>query len=84
MIKVYFAWYDLWIGVYVDTKNKYVYICPLPMLVIRVSYRKRVWFSKPVCAHCGRKVGLTYMRDKGLDFCDWNHMVEYLYKVKAE
>jgi len=25
-ISPYFRWYDLWVGVYIDTKNKAVYI----------------------------------------------------------
>lgn len=25
-----FAWYDLWIGVFVDTKKKRLYVFPIP------------------------------------------------------
>ena len=39
-VKVFFAWYDAWIGVFVDTKKRAVYICPLPMLVIKISRRE--------------------------------------------
>jgi len=28
-IKLIFAWYDIWIGIFVDTKKKIVYIFPM-------------------------------------------------------
>ena len=37
--KPFFRWYDIWIGIFIDTKNKAVYICPLPMLGIKI-YKK--------------------------------------------
>ena len=40
-IKLFFAWYDIWIGVYVDRKNKTVYICPLPCVVLSIKFVKR-------------------------------------------
>lgn len=40
-IRFFFAWYDLWIGVYVDRDNQAVYICLLPTLVIKI------WKPKP-------------------------------------
>ena len=38
-VSFFFAWFDFWIGVYVDRKNHTVYACPLPMCVIRIRYR---------------------------------------------
>ena len=35
-VRLFFAWYDFWIGAYYDRREKVLYICPLPMLVIRV------------------------------------------------
>lgn len=32
-----FAWYDLWIGFYWDRKNKTLYFCFLPTLVLVVD-----------------------------------------------
>lgn len=34
---VKFAWYDLWIGVFIDATNHVLYICPLPTLLITVQ-----------------------------------------------
>jgi hypothetical protein len=38
-IKPFFRWYDLWIGAYVDTEHGYIYVCPVPMLGLRIRYR---------------------------------------------
>ena len=37
-----FAWYDFWIGVYIDRKNYKVYILPIPMfgIVLNFNYNK--------------------------------------------
>lgn len=29
-IKIFFAWYDFWIGFYYDRVNKALYFCPVP------------------------------------------------------
>lgn len=36
-IKIFFAWYDHWIGGYYDRKNKVYYFCLLPCIVIMIS-----------------------------------------------
>jgi len=36
--RVFFAWYDLWVGVFFDQKKKQLYICPLPCLVFQIGY----------------------------------------------
>ena len=41
-VQLQWKWYDLWIGVFIDTKGKAVYVCPLPTVVIKVS-----WGTKP-------------------------------------
>ena len=33
--KLILAWYDMWIGLYYDLGHKTLYICPLPMLLLR-------------------------------------------------
>ena len=37
-IRVSFAWYDIWIGVYVDKDRRRVYICPIPTILVRIEY----------------------------------------------
>lgn len=37
-VKLLFKWFDLWVGVYIDTKKRFIYICPVPMIVVRIRY----------------------------------------------
>lgn len=39
--KVFFAWYDFWVGAYWDRKNKVLYVCPLPCVVIKLELRRK-------------------------------------------
>lgn len=32
-------WFDLWVGVYFDRKQKQLYICPFPCCVFQVGYQ---------------------------------------------
>lgn len=34
-----FAWYDLWVGVYWDRKNRHLYLM-VPLVGIRLEFRK--------------------------------------------
>lgn len=36
-INVFFAWYDLWVGLYIDRGDRAVYVCFLPMLIIKIA-----------------------------------------------
>jgi len=38
-IKFFFRWYDIWIGVYIDRKNKILYVCPIPMFGIKINLK---------------------------------------------
>lgn len=35
-----FAWYDLWVGVYVDQAKRRLYICPIPCVLLTIQLRK--------------------------------------------
>jgi hypothetical protein len=35
--KFSFTWYDLWIGAFVDTNKKRLYICFIPTLLITIN-----------------------------------------------
>lgn len=37
----FFAWYDIWVGVFIDHKKRQLYIFPLPMLGVQVGYQAR-------------------------------------------
>lgn len=36
-LRFIFVWYDLWIGVYIDTKKSRFYVFPIPMFGIKVE-----------------------------------------------
>ena len=36
--KVFFAWYDAWVGVYVDKKNRKLYACLIPMITVEIPF----------------------------------------------
>lgn len=47
-IKPIFAWYDLWVGVFIDRPNHRVYIFPIPCFGVRIQWRKREFtFADP-------------------------------------
>lgn len=35
----FLRWYDLWVGVFIDTNKRAVYICPLPMIGVKIELR---------------------------------------------
>lgn len=37
-IRPLLAWYDLWIGVYVDRVNRRVYVLPLPCIGVVIEW----------------------------------------------
>lgn len=60
-VSLKFVWYDIWVGVFIDTPNRKIYFCPFPMIVILIRYGKR-------CSQCGKLKDLR----KGLCLgCYW-------------
>lgn len=49
-LKLVFAWYDLWIGLFVDRKEwgTRFYVFPLPCVGLRIDWPRR-------CPICGRR-----------------------------
>jgi len=39
-ICVFFKWFDFWIGIYFDIKNKVIYFCPIPMIGLKIQLKK--------------------------------------------
>ena len=37
-IEGFVAWYDLWIGLFIDRKKRIAYLCPFPMIGIKIRY----------------------------------------------
>jgi len=34
--KLFFAWYDFWVGLFWSVKDNSLYICPLPCIVVKI------------------------------------------------
>jgi hypothetical protein len=47
-----FAWYDLWVGVFVDKPKRRIYVFPLPCLGVRIDLtpRQRQEINGRTCA----------------------------------
>lgn len=50
-ISFQFLWYDAWIGVFFDRKEKTWYICPLPCCVIKIEPKKMASYAVPPKTH---------------------------------
>ncbi len=38
-VRPFVAWYDAWVGVYVDRKARQVYVLPIPCLGFQIGYQ---------------------------------------------
>ena len=36
-VSLRFLWYDMWVGAYWDRASRTLYLCPLPMVVIKIE-----------------------------------------------
>lgn len=40
-VKLFFAWYDIWVGFYWSREDKILYFCPVPMVVISIRFKSK-------------------------------------------
>ena len=40
-IRTYLRWYDIWIGLFIDSKKRTWYICPLPTWAIEIVWKEK-------------------------------------------
>jgi len=43
----FFRWYDIWIGAFIDVSKRTIYVCPLPMLGLKIELPRRA----DTCVH---------------------------------
>ena len=41
--KISIKWFDFWVGIFYDKKKNILYVCPLPMVVIEVRLKSRIF-----------------------------------------
>lgn len=71
-ISLLFAWYDLWIGLFWDAKNKWLYILPFPTVGIILKFK---WKSedewKDWCVDkCRETKGFEGTQHEGVFLCE--------------
>lgn len=57
--KLFFKWFDFWIGFYIDRTGKTIYICPFPMFGIKIW-----WWTETLHDHAkmdGFKEAVEYI-----------------------
>jgi hypothetical protein len=47
-VKLRWRWYDLWVGAYWDRKERALYVCPLPTVVIEVCFHRGPWIAEMI------------------------------------
>lgn len=62
-VKLIFAWYDFWIGLFIDQKKKTVYFFPVPMIGLKFHKHEYEYCENKnsmyhtdskQCIHCGK------------------------------
>jgi hypothetical protein len=38
--KLMFCWFDFWIGAYWDREARALYLCPVPMVVVKIAAKE--------------------------------------------
>lgn len=36
-VKLSIAWYDIWVGVFIDKEKRRLYICPIPCVLVTIK-----------------------------------------------
>ncbi|KKM64872.1 hypothetical protein LCGC14_1496950 [marine sediment metagenome] len=52
-IKLIFAWYDFWVGLFYDRKKRVLYIFPIPTVGIKLNFQMRKVAKVDECPICG-------------------------------
>lgn len=58
-VRPFFRWYDLWVGIYIDTNKRALYFIPFPALGCKI------WLPMKLecpCGECGQSFPLVVMK----------------------
>ncbi|MCX6742021.1 MAG: hypothetical protein NTX24_02490 [Candidatus Pacearchaeota archaeon] len=44
-VKLFFKWYDLWVGFYYDKQDEALYFCPFPTIGIKFGGKPDVYYK---------------------------------------
>ncbi len=66
-ISIFLAWYDIWIGLFWDRKEKIAYFCPFPMVVIKIRMNRRKIDPK-IFPNSGRRDSYQSVDERGLKY----------------
>ena len=44
--KLFFAWYDMWVGAYWSSEKRALFVCLIPMLVLEILFSPKEYLSK--------------------------------------
>jgi len=50
-VKLFFAWFDFWIGFYWDREKRALYVAPLPCVVFKIERASRLLPGMCKCGH---------------------------------
>ena len=80
-IKFVFAWYDIWIGLFIDKPKRRIYIFPFPCFGLMVEWKSKpamnqmvLRFGQWICkCNCHRLVGPNGEKTVACQTCAANH-----------
>jgi len=70
-VKLLFAWYDLWIGLFYDKQKRWLYVLPLPMCGFILKFKSEakpatIWYSRNFLHHHAAD-GLNKLESEGYE-----------------
>jgi len=75
-MKLFLAWYDMWVGAYFDRKERLLFICLLPCVVLRIKLGRTLLEELRHCEETGRiSQRLRKHYPKAHFCCAWDDML---------
>ncbi|MAZ56194.1 hypothetical protein CL653_00170 [bacterium] len=78
-----FAWYDLWLGVFVDKQNHKLYICPLPTILITINLENRTTNSERAITKINKMIARLPSMEEANKVFDGQHTFGEVYQHRV-